>query len=173
MWVFWGTSGFKIFAEGCFAACGRRVTFPAMGKSPKDRRGTAQDERSALIFALPPAPHYRGRVPVRSCNISGAQNLSGFPRFLPGHWALGLQKLPPVRFHFRAWVCRANAPGAYTVGPVWDRPLRKTKPVPFPPSIRAALEPHQLKRRASNQEEKHPKAAGNSAAAVIEREPVS
>ena len=58
-------------------------------------------------------------------------------------------------------------------GPVWDRPLRKTKPVPFPPSIRAALEPHQLKRRASNQEEKHPKAAVNSAAAVIEREPVS
>ena len=25
--------------------------------------------------------------------ISGAQNLSGFLRFLPGHWALGLQKL--------------------------------------------------------------------------------
>ena len=108
------------------AQCGRRVTFPAMGKSPKDRRGTAQDERSALIFALPPVPHYGGRVPVRSCNISGAQNLSGFPRFLPGHWALGLQKLPPVRFHFRAWVCRANAPGAYTVGPVWDRPLRNS-----------------------------------------------
>ena len=26
--------------RGDFAACGRRVTFPAMGKSPKDRRGT-------------------------------------------------------------------------------------------------------------------------------------
>ena len=31
-----------------------------MGKKPKDRRGTAQDERSALIFALPPVPHYGG-----------------------------------------------------------------------------------------------------------------
>ena len=26
----------------------------------EDRRGTAQDERSALIFALPPVPHYVG-----------------------------------------------------------------------------------------------------------------
>ena len=26
----------------------------------EDRRGTAQDERSALIFALPPVPHYGG-----------------------------------------------------------------------------------------------------------------
>ena len=55
--------------------------------------GTAQDERSALIFAHPtpsgpaghlpltggvgPGPHYGERVLVRSCNISGAQNLSG------------------------------------------------------------------------------------------------
>ena len=30
--------------------------------------------------------------------ISGAQNLSGFLRFLPGHWALGLQNLFLVRF---------------------------------------------------------------------------
>ena len=26
----------------------------------------------------------------------------------PGHWALALQKLPLVRFHLCAWVCRAN-----------------------------------------------------------------
>ena len=26
----------------------------------EDRRGTAQDKRSALIFALPPVPHYGG-----------------------------------------------------------------------------------------------------------------
>ena len=74
------------------AQCGRRVTFPAMGKSPKDRRGTAQDERSALIFALPPVPHYGGRVPEGLCVISGAQNLSGWSKFTPGHWALALQK---------------------------------------------------------------------------------
>ena len=41
------------FSQGGFAACGRRVTFPAMGKSPKDRRGTAQDEHFVLIFAFP------------------------------------------------------------------------------------------------------------------------
>ncbi len=48
------------FSQGGFAACGRRVTFPAMGKSPKDRRGTAQNERFALIFALPPDPLFTG-----------------------------------------------------------------------------------------------------------------
>ena len=37
--------------------------------------------------------------------------------------------MPLVRFHFCAWVCRANAPGAYTVGPVWDRPLRRRETV--------------------------------------------
>ena len=53
-----------------------RGTFPAMGKYPKDRRGTAQGERFALIFALPPAPHNGGRVPAGFCRITGAQNLS-------------------------------------------------------------------------------------------------
>ena len=68
------------FLQGDFAACGRRVSFPAMGKKPKDRRGTAQDGHSVSIFALPipsglrpspldkgsrpPVPHYGGRVPV-------------------------------------------------------------------------------------------------------------
>ena len=46
--------------------------------------------------------------------ISGAQNLSGFLRFLPGHWALGLQKLLLLRFHNCAWPCRANAPGPFS-----------------------------------------------------------
>ena len=107
----------------------RRVSFPAMGKKPmaqatrsypfgtihlEDRRGTAQDERSALIFALPPVPHYGGRVPARLCKISGAQNLSGDLRFLPGHWALASPKFQSVRFLFRAWLYRANAPSAHT-----------------------------------------------------------
>ena len=43
----------------------------------EDRRGTAQGERFALIFALPPAPHNGGRVPAGFCRITGAQNLSG------------------------------------------------------------------------------------------------
>ena len=62
----------------------------------------AQDERSALIFAVPLDPHYGGRMPEEWCRTSGAQNLSGWSEFLPGHWALGLQKLMPVRFHRRA-----------------------------------------------------------------------
>ena len=47
-------------SQGDFAACGRRVSFPAMGKKPKDRRGTAQDGHFVSIFALPPVPHYGG-----------------------------------------------------------------------------------------------------------------
>ena len=48
------------FLQGDFAACGRRVSFPAMGKKPKDRRGTAQDGHFVSIFALPPDPYYEG-----------------------------------------------------------------------------------------------------------------
>ena len=62
--------------QGSFAACGRRVTFPAMGKSPKDRRGTAQDEHFALIFAFPPVPLFTGVTPWGGQKPSGAQNLS-------------------------------------------------------------------------------------------------
>ena len=79
-------------SQGDFAACGRRVSFPAMGKKPmaqatfswpcgpihlEDRRGTAQDGHFVSIFALPPVPRYVGRSPGRLCVISGAQNLSG------------------------------------------------------------------------------------------------
>ena len=87
-----------------------------MGKYPKDRRGTAQDERFALIFALPPAPHNGGRVPAGFCRITGAQNLSGFPRFLPGHWALTFPELQLVRSHSRACLCRAGGDRCWAVG---------------------------------------------------------
>ena len=102
-----------------------RGTFPAMGKYPKDRRGTAQNGHFVSIFALPPDPHYGGRVPVRMSKISGARKSERVSEFQPGRWALGLQKLPLVRFHTCAWVSRTNAPGRYAVGPVWDRPLRE------------------------------------------------
>ena len=35
-------------------------------------------------------------------------------RFLPGHWALGLQNLPLVPFHGCAWPCRTNAPSPFS-----------------------------------------------------------
>ena len=79
--------------RGDFAACGRRVTFPAMGKSPKDRRGTPQRRTSFANDGFPPVPRYGGRVPVKNCKISGAQNLSGWSKFPPGHWALAFPKL--------------------------------------------------------------------------------
>ena len=89
----------------------------------EDRRGTAQDERFALIFALPPAPHNGGRVPTGFCRITGAQNLSDFLQFNPGHWALSLQKLRLLRFHSRAWLCRTNDTGlSPTVGAHIVRP---------------------------------------------------
>ena len=49
--------------------------------------------------------------------ISGAQNLSGVPRFLPAHWGLAVLKLRLVRFHNCAWLCRANDPGANPAPP--------------------------------------------------------
>ncbi len=63
-----------------------------------------------------------GVTPWAGQIIFGAQNLSGFHRFIPGHRALGLQKLPLVRFHDCAWVCRANAHGLLSaVGAAFDR----------------------------------------------------
>ena len=52
-----------------------------MGKKPKDRRGTAQDEHFVLIFAFPPVPRYGGSVPVGFCKIIGAQNQECLPAF--------------------------------------------------------------------------------------------
>ena len=65
------------FRRGNFAACGRRVSFPAMGKKPmaqatlscpfgaihlEDRRGTAQDGHFVSIFAVPLEPPLRGTL---------------------------------------------------------------------------------------------------------------
>ena len=54
--------------------------------------GTAQDEHFVLIFAFPRTPFAGVTLLVRQ-KISGAQNLSGGLRFLPGHWALALRKI--------------------------------------------------------------------------------
>ena len=126
------------FAQGSFAACGRRVTLPmaarrrkvrlspfppggencdrflapplpgepaslgfagSTGELTKTPPGTAPEEhRSGAPSRLSPDP-ITGVTPWGRQRISGAQNWSGGQRFLPGHWALGLQKLPLVRFH--------------------------------------------------------------------------
>ena len=104
---------------------------PLRWASPGVTMDWAKRHRGRLRMSAPrsyspyPGPHYGGRVPESTNRISGAQNLSGWSQFPPGHRALGLQKLPLVRFHTCAWVSRTNAPGRYAVGPVWDRPLRE------------------------------------------------
>ena len=138
--------------QGCFAAPAARY-FPNDGKVPKGSPGDAAGANFVRHDGLPPVPHYGGRIPVRSCNSSGAQNLSDFPPLLPAHWGLGKQKFQVPRLHFRAWVCRADGTGAVdggrpkglpypnsevllknrrggacsSRGPVWDRPLRKER----------------------------------------------
>ena len=92
---------------------------------------------------------HRGRM--RACRFSGAQNLSGFLRLHPGHWALGLQKLPLVRFRFCAWLGRAgdswsviagrSGTGPYEMGDGFC--VRRRGGTPSrPPSPSAQLEPH-------------------------------
>ena len=54
-----------------------------------------------------------GVTPWVRQKFSGAQNLSGWSKFLPPHWGLGLQKLQLLRFHNSAWLCRTNAPGSF------------------------------------------------------------
>ena len=100
-------------------------------KEPKRHRD-GSDEHFVLIVAYPtpsgpsghlpltggvgPGPHYEGRITESFSKISGAQNLSGRAKSPPGHRALGLQKLHSVRSQLCAWLCRANAFGAYSGG---------------------------------------------------------
>ena len=85
-------------------------------RNQRAAKGWAQSAGTALPplppCRPPPGPPFTGVTPWTRQNISGAQNLSGWSKFPPGHWALGLQKLPLVRFHLCAWLCRANAAGA-------------------------------------------------------------
>ena len=63
------------------------------------------------IFALPPDPHYEG-YPLGLAESFRRVKFEWVSNFPPGHWALGLQKFRLVRFHYCAWRCRTNAPGA-------------------------------------------------------------
>ena len=128
------------------AALGFAGSNEGLGKAPP---GTAPDEHFVLIVAYPtpsgpsghlpltggvgPGPHYGGRVLDSLRRISGAQNLSGWYQSLPGHWALGLQKLLLVWFYICAWLCRAGVCWSVIGGPASVRPLRKDRTLPHPP----------------------------------------
>ena len=94
-----------------------------MGKYPKDRRGTPQGRTSFAMTAYPQTP-FTGVTPWVRQKISGAQNLSGWSKFLSPHWGLGLQKLQLLRFHNSAWLCRTNVPGTNDAVGAGPRPAR-------------------------------------------------
>ena len=107
----------------------RRVTFSAMRKSPKNRRGTAPDEHFVLIVALPRTPITKV-TPLARHKISGAQNQECSGAIPSGPTGgLSLQNLEHLRFKICAWLCRTNAPGTNPgragLGPA---PTRKTQP---------------------------------------------
>ena len=56
-----------------------RVSFPTMGKKPKDRRGKTHiavgNKFPPAPVRSPPGPPFTGDTPIPSCNISGAQNM--------------------------------------------------------------------------------------------------
>ena len=67
----------------------QKVTKKAPGGGRNRRFGRA----SRLHASRPLEPPFTGVTPWTRQNISGAQNLSGWSQFPPGHWALGLWKI--------------------------------------------------------------------------------
>ena len=72
--------GFRRLRAASYFALGGKVT-----KTPP---GNGSGWTLRVHIRLIPGPHYGGRVPESQQRISGAQNLSGCSKFLPGHWAL-------------------------------------------------------------------------------------
>ena len=74
-----------LVCAGNFAACGRRGTFPAMGKHPKDRRGTRtcwilqhfRRAKSEWLVSIPAGPLGPGRMEnCVGCNSTAAPSLA-------------------------------------------------------------------------------------------------
>ena len=97
----------------------------------EDRRGTAQNGHSVSIFAHPipfvasrhlpltggvgPRTPIYGSYPLEQAESFRRAKSEWVSEFPPGHWALGLQKLPLLRFHSCAWVVRTNVPGSVSI----------------------------------------------------------
>ena len=101
--------------QGRFRRLRAASDFARGGKVTKTPPGDAADGHFVPIGPLTPGPPFTGVTPLARYWIYGAQNLSGIPRFLPAHWALSVQKLRLPRFHICAWLCRANAPGPFSL----------------------------------------------------------
>ena len=137
-----------IVCAGIFRRSGGELLCP-WRQSNQNATGDAADGLR-LRYAPPRSIGPLSPDPITGVNpsarqiISGAQNLSDCPQFLPGHWALGLQKLLLLRFHNCAWPCRANAPGPFSavgatlavarnMGRPVSSPHKKKEPFPVLP----------------------------------------
>ena len=85
--------------------------FARGGKVTKTPPGTAPDEHFVLIVAFPRTPIYGG-YPLEQAESFRRAKSEWVSEFPPGHWALGLQKFPLLRFHSCAWVVQTNVPGS-------------------------------------------------------------
>ena len=95
------------------------------------------------IGRFPRTPFTGDALLLIYCWISGAQNLSGGSKFLPGHWALGVQNLKLLRFKNCACVCLADAFGPFsTVGAAFGRPQAFPPGVPQRPDEEMLLNPN-------------------------------
>ena len=106
------------------AQCGRRPSFSMAKKKAKRPRGRLR-MGAPRPYSPFPGPRYEGRPLGSRCVISGAQNLSGWSQFPPGHRALGLQKLPLVRFHDCAWFGRTGDSWSVIAGRSGTGPYRR------------------------------------------------
>ena len=101
---------------------GQKVTKEPLGGG---RNRQKRLRRPCLHAARPLGPRYGGRVPAKLSGISGAQNLSDYSKFLPGHRALSERKISVVRSRFCAWVSQPAVRGA--VAPELGRLVRQTE----------------------------------------------
>ena len=129
----WPPAGFGtgFIPRGGFRPAGR-VSFPSIGKKPKDRRGrlTSPSETSSLRlqFVLPRTPRLRG-IPLYPSARFPARKIRFRASFLPGHRALMRCKIPactisPLRLvpTSRGRGCRSGCAGRI-------RPPRTVTPV--------------------------------------------
>ena len=135
----------------------RRVSFPAMGKKPKDRRGRLTSPSGTgslrLQFVLPQSPVY-GRYPYTfPQNFRRAKYGSGYDSSrATGPWCGA--KFWPVPFYRRAWFRPAVAEGASRgcVDRNCSEHRKRAGRCPAP----AALKNHSKRDRKRNREEWSP-----------------
>ena len=108
---------FRWFSAGVFRRLRAASSFARGGKGTKTPPGDGSGWTLRVHIRLTPGPPLRGTLSCLMLLNFRRAKMEWPPRFLPGHWALGLQKLPLMRFKNCAWVSRINAPGAgYAVG---------------------------------------------------------